>query len=197
VDTMPIYFGTGDGRPSLILLPLKLLVPLFTWCLSSRPKGSSHGTVSDRPPGTIYSILLAVWSIALAVEKRGKLLRARQAAERGLVVIADRYPQDQLAAFNDGPLLPRLKHVPKWLRRFEAAAYELARQLPPDLVIKLMAAPDLIIVREPTMDPRVVSQRVDELNRLDFPNSRVVRVDAAQPLVDVSRQIKREIWRQL
>jgi thymidylate kinase len=197
VDTMPIYFGTGDGRPSLILLPFKLMVPLFTLLGVSKPKGSSHGNVSDRAPGLIYSVLLTIWSTVLAVEKRKKLLQARRAADRGLVVIADRFPQDQLAAFNDGPLLPRLKWVPQWLRRFEADAYRLARRLPPNLVIKLTATPELIAAREPTMNRDVIRQRVGELAMLTFPDSRVITVDAAQSRDEVMRQIKREVWRQL
>ena len=197
VDTMPIYFGTGDGRPSLVLLPLKLLVPLFTRLTASRPKGASHGDVYARPPGLTYSVLLTLWAAVLAVEKRLKLLQARRAADRGLVVIADRYPQNQLPAFNDGPLLPRLRRVPDWLRRFEAEAYQLARRLPPDLVFKLTASADLIAAREPTMNRDVIRQRVGELDRLVFPDSRVVCVDAAQPPDDVIRQIKREIWRLL
>lgn len=197
VDTMPIYFGTGDGRPSLLLLPLKMLVPLFTRLTSSRPKGSSHGNVSSRPPGAIYGSLLALWSFILAIEKRKKLTQARRAADRGMVVIADRYPQDQIVSFNDGPLLPRLRRVPGWLRRFEAASYALARRLPPDLVIKLTASPELIAQREPAMNKDVIRQRVEQLGLLAFPHSTVVCIDAAQPLDSVIRQIKREVWRQL
>jgi hypothetical protein len=197
VDTIPIYFGTGDGRPSLLLWPLKQLVPLFNSLNRSKPRGSSHGRVSDRPPGPIYSIALTIWSAVLAIEKRQKLHTARRAADRGLVVIADRYPQDQIVSFNDGPLLPRLPRIPRWLRRFEANAYHLAQRLPPDLVIKLTATPDLIAVREPAMKPEVIRQRLDELARLSFPDSRVVEVDAAQPLKDVLHQIKREVWHHL
>jgi thymidylate kinase len=197
VDTIPIYFGTGDGRPSLVLLPLKLLVPLFTRVVPSRPKGASHGKVSSRPPGAVYSVLLTLWSTALAVEKRLKLHQARRAADRGLVVIADRYPQDQIATFNDGPLLPRLRLVPQWLRRFEAGAYRLARQLPPDLVVKLTASPELLATREPTMNRDVIQQRVGELRMLAFPDSTVVCIDAAQSRDEVIRQIKHEIWRLL
>ena len=52
VDVLPIYFGTGDGRPSLLLLPLKLLVPLASPLFRKRPKGSSHGEVGKKAPGS-------------------------------------------------------------------------------------------------------------------------------------------------
>ena len=194
IDTMPVYFGTGDGRPSLVLLPFKLLVPAITRLSASRPKGSSHGNVTNRPPGLAYTLGLALWASVLAWEKRLKLKAARRGADRGLVVISDRYPQDQIVAFNDGPLLPRLAWIPGSLRRFEARSYALARQLQPDLVIKLRASPELIAQREPTMDREVIMRRTSELDQLAFPGTRVVCLDAAQPAADVARAIKREIW---
>jgi thymidylate kinase len=197
VDTMPIYFGTGDGRPSLVLLPFKLLVPAFSRICKSRPQGSSHGQVSKRAPGLHYTIALALWASMLAWEKRLKLKAARRGADRGLVVIADRYPQDQIVAFNDGPLLPRLSWIPKWLREFEARSYSLAGKLQPDLVFKLRASPALIAEREPTMDRAVIERRVSELDQLRFPGASIVCVDAAEPVAQVTRAIKREIWRLL
>jgi hypothetical protein len=197
VDVMPIYFGTGDGRPSLILLPLKLLVPVFSRFALAKTKDSSHGTVSARSPGPIYGVLLTLWASVLAVEKRGKLRRARRAADRGLVVIADRYPQDQIVSFNDGPLLPRLASVPRWLRDFEMGSYRLARRLAPDLVIKLMATQQVLETREPTMNRDVIRQRLSELSLLSFPTSEVLTVDATQPLADVLRDVKRAVWRLL
>jgi hypothetical protein len=197
IDVAPIYFGTGGGRPSLLLLPLKLMVPLASRVLKRKPKGSSHGEVSSRPPGLAYGLPLMVWSTVLAVEKRRKLLAARRGAERGLVVIADRYPQDEIPGFNDGPLLPRLGWAPRWLRRFEANAYALARRLPPDLVIKLDAPPALLAQREPDMDRAVIAERVTSVQRITLSAERIVRVDATQPLAEVTRAIKREIWRLL
>ncbi|QPC91659.1 hypothetical protein [Mesorhizobium sp. INR15] len=197
VDVLPIYFGTGGGRPSLFLLPFKLLIPAATWVLGTKPAGSSHGPVSDHAPGPFYSILLAIWATVAAVEKATKLVAARRGADRGMVVIADRFPQDQIADFNDAPLLPRLANVPAWLRRFEANAYALARRLPPDLVIKLQTTPQVIMAREPDMDPLVIGRRVPALEQLAFGDVTVVSVDAGQPLADVISAAKAAIWRKL
>jgi thymidylate kinase len=197
IDVVPIYFGTGAGRPSLLLRPLKLMVPLMTRILKTKPKGASHGSVSDRPPGLLYSLLMMGWATIVAREKRNKLLAARRGADRGLVVITDRYPQSEIVGFNDGPLLSRLSLVPHWLRRFEAAAYALARRLPPDLVIGLDVLPETAARREPDMDPELICDRIADLRRLTFASARVVRVDAERPLTDVIRTVKREIWRLL
>ena len=194
VDVVPIYFGTGDGRPSLLLRPFKLAMPLMR-VFKSKPKGASHGKISGHVPGLLYSLLLMVWAVAVAMDKRKKLAAARRGTNRGLIVLADRYPQNQILGFNDGPLLTRLTVVPHWLRRFEGAAYALARRLPPDLVIKLVVTPETAARREPEMDPAVIRERIAALQRLELPGARVVCVDAEQPLAEVIRAVKHEIWR--
>jgi hypothetical protein len=197
IDVIPIYFGTGGGRPSLLLRPLKLMVPLLTPLLRTKPSGSSHGKVSKAPPGLLYSMLLMVWATVVAREKRTKLLAARRAASRGLVVITDRYPQNEIRGFNDGPLLTRLAWAPSRIRRWEASAYALAQRLPPDLVIKLIVKPETTARREPDMDPGVVEKRIEAIPRLAFSGAHVVSINAEQPLADVIRAVKREIWRML
>jgi thymidylate kinase len=195
VDVVPIYFGTGDGRPSLLFRPFKLAMPMIMRVLRSKPKVASHGKVSGPPPGLLYSLLLMVWAAAVAVDKRKKLTAAKRGTNRGLIVVTDRYPQSQILGFNDGPLLSRLTVVPDWLRRFEDAAYALARRLPPDLVIKLVVTPETVARREPEMDPAVIRERVAALQRLELPGARVVCVDAERPLAEVLRAVKHEIWR--
>jgi hypothetical protein len=197
VDVLPLYFGTGDGRPSWFLAPLKLLVPMVSRLFPRKPKGSSHGVVTDCAPGLAYGVLLACWATVVAVEKRMKLRAAHRAASRGMVVITDRFPQDEILDFNDGPLLPRLTHVPGWLRAFEASAYALARELRPDLVIKLVASPELIASREPTMDPDVIRARTAAVRRLTLGGAPIKAIPASLPAADVLRAAKIDIWRAL
>jgi hypothetical protein len=197
IDVVPVYFGTGGGRPSLLLRPFKLMVPLLTLLLRTKPRGSSHGMVSEDAPGLLYSLLLMVWAAVVAREKRTKLLAARRGASRGLVVIADRYPQNEIREFNDGPLLTRLAWAPSWLRRWEASAYALAQRLPPDLVIKLVVTPETTARREPDMDSAVIEKRIAAIPRLTFSGAHVVSINAEQPLADVIRAVKQEIWRML
>ncbi len=197
IDVIPVYFGTGGGRPSLLLRLLKLMVLLWTLLPRTKPRGSSHGKVSKAPPGPLYSLLLMVWAAVVAREKRTKLLAARRAASRGLVVVTDRYPQNEIRGFNDGPLLTRLAWAPSWLRRWEASAYALAQRLPPDLVIKLIVTPETAARREPDMDPTVIEKRIEAIPRLAFPGAHIVSINAEQPLADVIRAVKQEIWRVL
>jgi hypothetical protein len=138
-----------------------------------------------------------VWATVVALEKRSKLLAAHRGAKRGLIVVADRYPHNDILDFNEGPLIAHLSKAPLWLRRFEVSTYALARHLPPDLVIKLRVTPETAGRREPDMDPAVIPERIKALQRLTFPGAHIVSVDAEQPLAEVIRAVKGEVWRLL
>jgi hypothetical protein len=197
VDVMPTYLGTGAGRPSMWLRPFKMVVPLITRMMRVKPRGASHGSISSDAPGFLYGLLLIVWAVVVAWDKRTKLLAARRGANRGLVVIADRYPQDEIVSFNDGPLLARLRWAPARLRALEHSVYSLTSRLPPDLVIKLQVTSETVARREPEMDQAVIRERIADVKRLAFPGASVVTLDAEQPLSEVICAVKREIWRLL
>jgi hypothetical protein len=194
VDLMTCYFGTGDGQPSLFFRPIKAVSRSVARVVRTRPKGASHGAVSNRPPGLGYSVMFAIWAIAVAIEKRRKIVSTQRAINRGFVVVTDRYPQNEILEFNDGPLLHRLPRCPAWLRRFESSVYGLAQRAPPDLVIKLLVGPETVARREPLMINPVIHQRVASLKELKFSASRVVSIDATRPLEEVHREAKRAIW---
>jgi hypothetical protein len=61
----------------------------------------------------------------------------------------------------------------------------------------LIAAPELIAVREPTMNPAVIRSRTAAMSRLAFAGSSVAAIPAGQPAADVLRAAKAEIWRML
>ncbi len=194
VDVMPCYFGTGDGEPSLFFRPFKAASRWIARVVRTRPKGASHGAVSDRPPGLGYSIMFSVWAVAAAIEKRQKILATQRGANRELVVVTDRYPQNEIPEFNDGPLLHRLLRCPAGLRRFEASVYEMARHAAPDLVIKLQVGRSTVVQREPQMVKSLIDQRIAWLNELTFASARIVPIDAVRPLEEVHRKAKRAIW---
>lgn len=197
IDVIPIYFGTGNGRPSIWLWPLKRMIPMIVSMIGVKSESASNGKTLGGSPGLIYSMFLIVWAMAVAREKRSKLLAARRGSARGMVVLTDRYPQNEIIGFNEGPLLAGLAGVPRWLRFREAAAYALAHRLPPDLVIKLNVTPETAAQREPSMNMEVIRRRIDELTRLVFPGARVVCVDAEQPVTEVIRAVKHEVWQLL
>jgi hypothetical protein len=197
LDVMPIYFGTGDGKPSFWILPFKLMVPICSRLMKPKPRKSSYRTMIKQPPGFAYTALMLVWATLVAIEKRGKLRKAFRASQRGMLVLTDRYPQDENIDFNDGPLLPRLSSAPAFLRRFEAKVYQLSHRIRPDLVLRHEICLETATRREPSMDRAVIEQRIAELTRLCFAGARIAKLDSEQPFIDVVRAAERELWRVL
>ncbi len=194
IDVIKIYFGTGDGAPSLLLAPIKFLAEAFARVVKTRPKGASHGRISDKPPGVAYSVLFALWAVAVALDKKHKLTVIQRGLRRGFVVVTDRYPQNEIEGFNEGPLLHRLPRAPAWLRRFEGAIYERARKTPPDLVLKLHVGPETVARREPEMSRPLIDRRVENVKRLRFAGAKIIDIDATAPLDQVTDAVKRAVW---
>jgi thymidylate kinase len=138
--------------------------------------------------------MFAVWAVAVALDKRHKLILAQRALRRGFVVVTDRYPQDEIASFNDGPLLPRLPRAPEWLRRFERDIYARVGKIPPDLVLKLHVGAETVARREPDMQPALIDERLAAVRRLRFQETKIVDVDARAPLDAVMRAVKSAVW---
>jgi thymidylate kinase len=194
IDVLPCYFGTGDGVPSLMFRPIKAIAMRVARHIRVKPRGASHGAISDRPPGPLYSMLFVIWALAVALEKRRKLVSAQRAAARGFVVVTDRYPQNEIADFNDGPLLHRVPQCPDWLRSFEASIYALAARAAPDLVIKLHVGPETVSRREPDMSRAVIRDRITKLSDLTFSSAQILSIDATKPIGEVHRLAKRAVW---
>ena len=194
LDARVAYFGSGDGPSSLLRLPFR---QALRWVIASR-SGPRITPLRDRVPTGVR----ALWALVLALEKRRRLMQAWRARNQGLVIVCDRYPQDQIKGFSDGPLLDRWRRSRwPWLRmlaRWEAMPYAWAISHPPDLVLKLRVTPVVAVRRKPEMRLDDVCRRERAIADLGFPvATRVREVNADGPWDDVLLECKREIWEEL
>lgn len=204
VDVFRVYFGSGDGPVSLVRWPLRLL-----W-RAVRPgprhtNGNGSAAVVRRErngangDGLLLSLGRMSWGLALSSEKSRRLRAAWRARNRGMIVVADRYPQAQVLGFNDGPLLSRYaehhNRLLRWLARHEAAPYQWAERYPPDLVIRLNVTPAVAVERKPEMSLAEVERRTRAVQSIALPpQTQVVDVDADRPLGEVVREVKNLVW---
>jgi thymidylate kinase len=194
-DTLPVYFGSGDGPSSMLRAPLRALRRV-----ALGPKQDLHRkTEVTARHRRVAGLARVVWALALAREKDRKLHRAGIARTRGLLVITDRYPQNQMVGTNDGPLLSSWRASPnpllRRLGRLESRPYERAARQPPDLVLRLNVDVDNARLRRPEHDRSFLARRIDLVSRLSFPNSRlgVVELDATEPYDDVLHRAIRAV----
>ncbi len=207
MDVISLYFGSGDGPSSLIRWPLKLIAKLLPKSSkkSSNLNHSDVGTEGEKSnpsnPSLFKQWTKAIWATTLCIEKHRKLRRATLARNRGMVVLCDRYPQNQIMGFNDGPLLSSwLNHPWKILRalaEWEGKPYREADTYLPDVVIRLNVSPDVAVQRKSDISYEQCNKRINAINSLQYPAAtRVVDIDANQPIEHVLLEVKHAIWRE-
>ena len=194
VDTIQIYFGSGQGRSSILRLPLKLALRVMR-----RRSRSTHLDPEARRTRNV-TFPRAVWALVLAREKRSKLRLAMRARERGFLVICDRYPQIEIGGVSDGPLLWRWQEsdarLKRALSRWEREIYELGAELFPDVVVRLLVTPETARARRPTDDPGELAFRTQLVHDLRFDSARfgIIDVNADEELESVVLEVKRRLW---
>jgi len=211
MDVIPVYFGSGDGPAAFYRQPLRLahrlLQPFLRKAGPNRPlvveeRDSAPALAPVRSYGPLRAAARVPWALVLSFEKRGKLRRMTKARNRSMVVICDRFPQIDVPGLNDGPLLDHW-HEHRWrvcraLAALEARPYVEAAQAAPELVIKLVAAPDVAMQRRPEMRREGLNRRVQAVKELRFqPTTRVVELNADESLDAIALAAKRHVWAEL
>jgi thymidylate kinase len=147
-----------------------------------------------------FKLFKCVEALAVARERRKKLKMMQTAKSKGMLVICDRFPQNQLMGYNDGPALNYLLHSKnvfiRWCARREARTYKLTEDNPPDILFKLVADADVIAARKPSKASlKALNLKIEGIMGLKVSRDcAVVTIDANQPLNEVLILIKRDLW---
>jgi thymidylate kinase len=200
IAVVTTYGGSGKGSASF---PRRIMQRVGA--LRRRLIGSARPPVqraSDAPAGSSSSppsLARLVWILALSRERRRRARAARRAKGLGMIVISDRFPQSQFPDGNDGPRLTRWRERGSWAARaaarHEDETFRLVDLSPPDLVVKLHVTPETASARKPETPAEQVRRGIEVIHGLRFRHAtRVVDVDAEQPLAHVILQAKRAVW---
>lgn len=207
IEVVPLYLGFGDGPISVARKPLQALKSIYARRRGSpnlpasaeaSPREARTPSVRDVPKA-VWRIL---WSWSVVREKRARIRQAQRGRNLGLTVICDRYPQAQIMALGDGPLLSHWEGHPwGWLRaaaRWELEAYRRLETVAPDLVIKLHVTPEVSARRKRDVSLDSLARRVEVVRQVQFgQDTRVAQVDATQSLEQVLLDTKRIVWEAL
>lgn len=125
---------------------------------------------------------------------------ARRSANRGSIVLCDRYPLRQIAGIDYG-MVEKLASSRsgtwiKYINKLESRWY--SRILPPDMIFVLRLPPELAVGRKTEEDASFVSRRnqaIWSLNQQAFPEA--IFVDAQQSAAEVLASVKSQIWQKL
>lgn len=152
-----------------------------------------------RGRGRYPKILRVLLDLAIARDRRSAYSDARRFANRGGLVICDRFPLRDVPSI-DGPRLPgRLGahegKLPRLLLAIEQRYF--AGLAPPDVLIALLVDPDIAVERRPDERPDFVRQRCEEFSRVAWGSMRAHVIDAGRPPSEVLAVVKRSVWSSL
>ncbi|ALZ57206.1 hypothetical protein FORC11_3275 [Shigella sonnei] len=120
-----------------------------------------------------------------------RLLRFRHmlaCRRRGLIVLTDRYPQDQIPGAYDGTVFPpnvEGGRFVSWLASQERKAFHWMASHKPDLVIKLNVDLEVACARKPDHKRESLARKIAITPQLTFGGAQLVDIDANQPLEQV------------
>jgi len=202
LDVSQVYLGAGDGRSSwhrAILIRLRRLIEK-----DSKPSKSFRKKTGQEEKLSVKKFAKIIWAISLMIEKNSKLKKYHRQSKRGVVVVSDRYPQNNVKNFNDGPLLSKFININnkfsllRWIAKKEEIIYSSKKYPPPDLVIKLVVDPEVSIQRGQSTSVDYLNKRIDAVNAIEFPKPcKIIEVDASLSTEDVFKEISTVIWTNL
>jgi thymidylate kinase len=155
--------------------------------------GSIVYTTAAKFPGYVWLI----HEVCTARDRYLSYAKARKRANKGAIVICDRFPMTDIKLM-DGPQVERLTaKVPPnrfigFLARWEARYYR--KILPPDLLIVLRVAPEIALQRRRDSPPESVRARVGEIWDLEWGQTPAHVIDASRSKDEVLSELKAVVW---
>ncbi len=202
LDSTFVVHRTHLGKPRPSLLTLAVKGPMYV----ARRAGvlpQTSATVDPRTatgsdfPGTAW----AVWHALTARDRVRAYRRARRVADRGGIVVADRWPLSQIKLMDGSRvswILDRMDNPP-WLaaRLAQAERRQYAQIAPPDVLVVLRVDPEVAVGRRWDEDAAYVRARNSEVFEADWRQTNAVVVDASQSREAVLSAIRVAVWKRI
>lgn len=122
----------------------------------------------------------------------------------GGIALMDRYPQCELPGLNDGPKIPGLtarfggKAYAERMAAREAEAFEIVKEVKPDLIFRLNISAETSMIRKPEQkDIEAFRRKAENLKKITFQNAEIIDINAEQPYEEELLEIKRILWERL
>ena len=202
IDVQYFYLGTGDGRHSLSFFLTKKLL----WLLSAvknrgRNRSKTENSAASASAGSTIGFSQMVLAAMGARQKYKFIRKIEMLKKRGYIVICDRWPQDQIHGFNDGPILASLTSatgVKSWLAKIESFYYaRMVDLVKPDMFLKLIAPIETVLERKPenVSHRHLIEKKIAGIKALKFDSpSCSVTIDASQSFEQVITDVRQEMF---
>lgn len=190
LDVHAIYMGSGDGRAGFVNGVRKRLSALIGPLKPARRRRKAELSGGRTPfREKLYRLL----DLLLLRRKVKMLRRGRRLADGGSIILLDRYPQSQFNAISDGPRQQDGRGF-RWAAGYEMRLFGEIAQLGPDLILRLRIDPETAHARKPDHDLSAIRTKCAVVDALNFPNRKIVSIDASVPPEMVVLAARQIIW---
>lgn len=173
-----LYLGQSSGRIGEWIATLPLVGAPLSRYLVGKSKGV-HGRKSSAP-GTVTALVIYLLSRWRAL----KFTRMLRMVRRGVLVITDRYPQDEVPGFRfDGPHLAKSSGGNWFVRKLAAHERQLYQRMSafiPMLVIRLNVDAETAFRRKPDHELSALQEKIDVIPGLTFNGAHILDLDAKE-----------------
>ncbi len=177
------YLGTISGEDGDKIKRLPIIGVWLERRLAN--KSAKTQSMSSKAPA-LYAALIMY---ALSFWRKGNLQKARLLAESGVLVIGDRYPQDEISGFHyDGPGIG-VERVSGWLMtrlaERERKLYQEMALTRPELIIRLDIDADTAFSRKPDHSYQELQDKIEIMVKLNYNGTRILDLDSRAPYEEV------------
>ncbi|MGD9583661.1 MAG: hypothetical protein AB7V26_08375 [Lysobacterales bacterium] len=186
-----LYLGQSSGNIATAIRSLPLVGPAIGRYLLRR-SARAHQQAAQ-PPDTLTAVVIHL----LSQWRAHKFRRLLALSRRGVVVIADRYPQAEMPGFYfDGPGLDPGQTsgwLPRWLAARELRLYQWMASHVPALVIRLNIDAATAHARKPDHKLTMLQDKVRVIPGLHFNGARTLELDATDPYPQVLARARQAV----
>jgi hypothetical protein len=184
------YLGLGSGPLGRKIDALPVIGPPLARFLKRKAR------LARDPNGKIPGLLTALVLYRYSLNRKARFDKMCALRRAGITILADRYPQAEIAGFYDGPGLsaaPTRNWIIARLAARERRLYEDMAQYRPTLILRLNIDLPTAVQRAGDHEADLLAQKVAATPKLTFNGALVVEIDARQPYDQVLAAAKKAI----
>ena len=162
---------------------------------------SLHKTIERNQVKTAKKLPGPIPALVITAFVARRLLRFRHMLachKKGLIVLTDRYPQEQIPGAYDGTVFPPNvtgSRFVSWLAELERKAFHWMASYKPDLVIKLNVDLEVACARKPDHKRESLARKIAITPQLTFNGAELIDIDANKPLDEVLNDAENAVMR--
>ena len=178
------HLGKQQGNTGRSLANLPLIGNWLEGFIGRKASTVKKFRTENKAPHTFPALVMYAFTLR-RVRRFRRMMALRQ---KGLIIVADRFPQLDFPSAFDGPDLSvgaQGNQFVQWLAQREQKSFEWMTSYRPDLVLRLNVDIDTAFARKPDHRRDALQRKIEITPQLTFDGAHIVEIDAAAPLAVV------------